>query len=175
MKVLKVFGHITLTGLALVLFVLLPEEHYLGLLSSAGGETDVVSSASVALPDQPSGEFLVLLNTGLHEDSLEDWRIFLGDPEELPIIWEDVSCLVAEGDSAGMELAERLQAELSENQLSIRTENATLLASKAESGLADMVIFSEEMAEAVGLSAETAGQAMTVFTVSGGEEQNETD
>ena len=169
MKLLKIAAHGCLVLAVLFVLAVYPAMRYLNLFAS-GSDTDAASSASLPLPDSPSGDFLVLLNTSLHADSVEDWQMFLSDPEELPIIWEDVQCIVAAGDASGQQLAERIQAELAENQMTVRTENPTLLASKAEAGLADMVIFSQEMADALGLTADAVDAGLTVITVTGGGE-----
>jgi len=113
-------------------------------------EIDAVSSASVKLPDAPSGDFLVLINSDLHRDTLESWKSFFGD-EEYDVIFDDINCIAARGDAAGIQFAKRALALLPENQMSLRTEDPTLLASKAEAGYIDVVIMSREMADAMRL------------------------
>ena len=123
----------------------------LGIRFGQGGDADAVSSASVALPDQPSGEYIVAVNTALHKDSMEEWRNFFND-REFSVIFEDVDCLIPNGDGGAMQLAERFAAQLPENQMRFRTESATLVASKAEEGYIDVAIFSKEMADALSLT-----------------------
>ncbi len=120
-------------------------------LLSAGDGSDAVTQASVELPDQPSGDFVVLMNNSLHQDTMDDWAIFFSG-DELPVIFEDIQCITAYGDVSGQQMAERYQIQLPENQMTLRSEDPTLLASKAEAGYIDTVIFSQEMADAVGLS-----------------------
>lgn len=38
--------------------------------------TDAVSGATMKLPEQPSGEFVILINEGLHQNTLSDWQKF---------------------------------------------------------------------------------------------------
>ena len=109
-----------------------------------GGAPDAVSSASVIL-DAPDGSFLILINEKLHPDekALADWiDFFSGEEEELTVIFEDISCSVAEGDADALELAESFQSRLPENQMVIREEEATLLFSRADAGKFDILIVS---------------------------------
>ena len=130
--------------------------------------TDAVSGATMKLPEQPSGEFIILINKRLHRDTLSEWqKFFLG--EDLPVIFDDISCLTAEGDVTGILLAERMQAQLPENQMRLRSENPTLLVSKAEAGLIDVAVFSKEMADALKLKSSGQTEGVTVITVKGGD------
>lgn len=168
MKTLKVFGHI---GLVLVLLFLTAGLPILTHFDVFGGQdaADAVSQASVALPDQPSGAFVVLINNSLHPDTMEDWKAFFTDADELPVIFENISCIVAEGDANGRQLAERFQIQLPENQMTLREENPTLLVSKAEAGLLDVAVFSKEMAEALKLAPAEQLNGLTVIELTGGE------
>lgn len=118
--------------------------------SAMTGNTDTTSSATVVL-DAPSGEFVVLLNRELHEKngSLAEWTAFFSG-EEIGIIFEDISCGVAQSDAAGLDFARSLQSRLPENQMTIYTENGTLLLSKAEYGKFDVVVLSKEAAKLYG-------------------------
>ena len=113
-----------------------------------GASEDAVSSASVIL-DAPSGSFAVIINRDVHNDSetLKLWEQFFRG-EEVPVIMEDVVCAVPKGDAAGLEFARSLQSRLPENQMKIETEEALMLASKAEYGGFDVIIVSREMADA---------------------------
>ena len=71
------------------------------------------------------------------------------------------------GDEAGMQLAERYKAQLPENQMTVRSEDAALLASKAESGLIDAAIFSKEMAQAIKLSPDKAENVSSIEITGG--------
>ena len=130
---------------ALMLLAGLPILTHFDIFGSVS-DPDAVSGASMELPDQPSGDFVVLMNSSLHKDTLEDWQLFFTG-EDLPVIFEDIQCIVAEGDSGGQQLAERFMAQLPENQMTLRTEDPTLLVSKAEAGFIDVAVFSKEMAE----------------------------
>lgn len=131
-------------------------------------DTDAVSGATMKLPEQPSGEFVILINEGLHRDTLSDWQKFFSG-EDLPVIFDDISCLTAEGDLTGILLAERMQAQLPENQMCLRSENPTLLVSKAEAGLIDVAVFSKEMADALKLKSSGQMEGIAVITVKGGD------
>lgn len=115
-----------------------------------GNSVDAVSGASLDVPDQPSGNFYIFMNTAYRHETLSEWRDFF---EERPVgvIFEDISCLVPSFDAAGIQLAERYQARLAENQMSFRTEETALLTSKIEAGIFDVVILSREAAEALKL------------------------
>lgn len=130
------------------------------------GGADAVSSASMELPDQPSGDFLVLLNTEKHGASLDDWDAFFHE-REVGVIFEDLSCLTMAGDVTGEQLAERYMARLAENQMTITSENPTLVASRAEAGAFDVVIVSKEMAEAMQLNVTDGVNHTAVLTVEG--------
>ena len=149
-----------------ILFLLagLPIWMFLGSYFS-GEAADSVSSASIELPDQPSGDFIVLINSSRHKDSLQEWRSFFTD-DDFPIIFEDVKCLVSDGDATGRQMAERYQLQLPENQMTLRSENGTLLVSKAEAGIIDVAVFSREMADYLKLSPDESKVA--VINVSGG-------
>ena len=152
MKALKTLGHVGGTLLAVLLLAVLPICTHFDLFGArAVGTADAETGASLQLPEQPSGQFIVLINTRLHEDTLRDWEAFFRD-EDFAVIFEDVRCLAAEGDVTGLELARRYQAQLPENQMTVRTENPTLLVSKAEAGAIDVAVFSREMAEALSLA-----------------------
>lgn len=168
MKKQERLKHACLVVLMLALLVGLPLLTHTEVFGS--GSADGVSGASIELPDQPSGDFVVLLKTDLHRDSLADWESFFHDDEDFAVIFEDVQCLVADGDATGMQLAERFQAQLPENQMKVRTENATMLASKAEAGYIDMAIFSSEMMDAMKIRTESISDTITVIHVAGGDE-----
>ena len=166
MKALKCLGHVMLVTVVLMLLAGIPVLTHFDLFGTTG-DTDAVSTASIPLPDQPSGDFVVLMRTSMHEETIDDWKVFFTG-EDLPVIFDDISCLVAEGDVNGQQLAERFQVLLPENQMKIRTENPTLLASKVEAGYIDVAVFSREMADALDLSPEKAG-CLTVMIITGDE------
>ena len=135
---------VVLTALFLILGV--PALMYVDLPSLFAGAPDAVSSASFVLPDQPSGEFMVLLNTANHQDTVEQWKIFFSGGDA-GVIMSDITCMVADADATGIQLAERYQARLPENQMRLRRENGLLLASKAETDLFDVIVLSREVAD----------------------------
>ena len=128
--------------------------------------TDAVSGASFTVPDQPSGEFVVILNRSRHS-ALEDWTSFFSE-QEVGVIMEDLSCATVAGDAAGLQLAQRYQARLAENQMTLRRENGLLLVSKAEHGRYDVIILSKETADAFDYSAVCGDAGALVLTVGSG-------
>lgn len=108
-----------------------------------GQEVDAVSGSSLVIPDQPGGTFYVLLNTKRHPVTAAEWDDFFSE-REVGVIMEDVECFVSRGDAPGRELADRYKARLAENQMRVKTEDGTLIASRAENGLFDVIILSKE-------------------------------
>lgn len=163
MKKTGIGRHIIITAAGIILLVLLPLLTHFDLFSDTA-ETDAVSSATLPLPDQPSGSFVVLINTERHKDTLDDWETFFRD-EDFVVIFEDISCLTAKGDAAGQQLAERFRAQLPENQMQLRVEDGTLLASKAEAGAIDVAVFSLEMARYLQLGEAGTLSGVTVIEI----------
>lgn len=137
--------------------------------------TDAITSATVVL-DQPSGNYVVLVNRALHtdEDNLRDWITFF-EGGEITYIFEDISCSVGEGDAAGLAMAQSFQSRLPENQMTIQRENAAMLASRVDYGRYDIVIMSAEFAESYQIpwsDNETAAvrENMEIIELKGGEE-----
>lgn len=158
MKWLNFLKHTGIIAAAIVLFVALPLwcTGFFGKLIS--GSPDAVSSASVVL-DQPSGNYVVLINRKFHpdEDTLNDWIHFFSssdEEDELAVIFEDIACSVASMDAEGVEMANSLRSQLPENQMKVTQEDASLLLSRADEGLFDVIIMSKEFAD--GYHAETA-------------------
>mgnify|MGYP007070019743 CR=1 FL=1 len=144
MKLLLKFLHIAADILIVFLLIGVPVLRYCDIKVS--GNYDAVSSASVVLPDSPSGEFLIFINKDYHEDTYAQWEDFFTG-ENMSVIFDDVSCLVPKSDKTGIEFANRYMAILPENQMSVRMEDSTLIASKITEGYLDIVIMSEEMAD----------------------------
>jgi hypothetical protein len=156
---------VVLAGVALLLGLPFLTTDYARNLGS--GHTDAVSSASVII-DQPSGNYIVLINQDLHtnQENLNTWvRFFSG--EEISYLFEDISCSVAAGDAGALTLAQSFQSRLPEKQMSIRTENATLLMSRADCGKYDIIILSREFAETYEMNI-TDGASATRIDVTGG-------
>ena len=116
-----------------------------GYIQGRLGGVDAVSSATVMI-EQPSGAYVVFINSDSHKnkENLEIWKAFFGG-EETDFLFEDISCIVADCDAAGLEMAESFQSRLPENQMSIRTEDITLMLSKADYGRFDVIIMSREI------------------------------
>ena len=162
MKILKHFGIV----IASVLIVLgIPFWCAGGLHSLFSSDPDAVSSASVIL-DKPSGEYYIFINKLLHTDTeaLKEWITFFSGGEIL-YIFEDISCSVASGDAGGRQLAESFRSQLPENQMRIKPEDATLIASRADHGLYDIIVMSREYADITGIL-ETRPDSMEVISYS---------
>ena len=142
-----------LAGIPVLMYCDLPVKGY-----------DAVSSASIELPDSPSGEFLIIINKDLHEDTAEDWKEFF-EGDSLKVIFEDINCLVPDGDVTGLELANRYMAILPENQMRVSSDDAVLIASKLEAGYVDIAILSADMADALGISTESIPDNMLVIKI----------
>jgi galactitol-specific phosphotransferase system IIB component len=135
--------------------------------SEIHGTADAVSSASVII-DQPSGNYIVLINRAMHQnqENLNTWVRFFGG-EEISYLFEDISCSVASGDSGALTMARSFQSRLPERQMSVQTENATLLVSRADCGKYDIIILSREFAESYDVKTLDDGTAV-VIDVTGG-------
>lgn len=142
-----------LAGIPVLMYCDLPVKGY-----------DAVSSASIELPDSPSGEFLIIINRDLHEDTAEDWKDFF-EGDYLKVIFEDINCMVPDGDVTGLELANRYMAILPENQMRVSGDDAVLIASKLEAGYVDIAILSADMADALGISTESIPDNMLVIKI----------
>ena len=167
MKAGKMALHIILSLIAAFLLVGLPGLYI--LVQRAENRPDTVSSASVKIPDKPSGEYVLLLNRSLHKESFDDWVAFFSDGE-LNVIFDDVNCLASESDTDALKMADRLIARLPENQMKLRTENPVLLVSKVENGCIDTAIFSKEMADEMKLRTDSDDNIACII-IKGGEDE----
>ena len=158
--------HITVVAGTLFLCLGIPTLVYVENFPLFSGTVDAVSSASMELPEQPSGEFVVFLNTAKHPDTSRQWSVFFSG-EDAGVIMSDIDCMVIDGDAAGLQLAERFQARLPENQMRIKRENGLLLVSKAEYSLFDVMILSREMADAYKLKSVYAADGILCVAVKG--------
>ena len=111
---------------------------------------DTLSSATVVI-EQPSGEYVVLINTDRHtnKENLATWETFFKG-EEIGFLFEDISCVVADSDAEGLELARSFQSRLPENQMTLRKEDAVLMLSKVKHGLFDVALLSKEVYDLYG-------------------------
>ena len=144
---MKIIRHILVVtaGTAVLLGVpFFTSDYFKGL---AGGNTDAVSGASMTV-DKPSGEYDVIINLDKHTDSenLSLWRDFFSG-EDVSFIFEDIKCTAAKGDAGGIQLAENYMTRLPENQMTFRTEDPTLMLSKAEYGKFDVIVISKEISD----------------------------
>lgn len=154
MKAVKIIKHIVIIAVAVFLILGVPflRTDYFAALKNGSGQ-DATSSASLIL-DQPSGTYVVLINREEHtnEENLAIWTDFF-EGREISYIFEDIRCAVAQGDAGGLEMAQSYQSRLPENQMMIRQEDGTLMLSKAEHGKFDIIVLSQEMADAFDVSA----------------------
>ena len=148
--------HIAVVLIALFLFLMLPVMHYVDVGAYLSGDLDAVSRASDEIPERPEGELIVLINKEKHGKYLEEY---------VGVIMEDIHCLVMTSGPAGVQLAERYQARLAENQMTIRKENPVLVSSMGEEGMFDMIILSREASEDFGFS--DFGENILVIEVKG--------
>ncbi len=164
MKVIKAVGHCVLSLMLAVIIVGIPSAMSFDITDSSSG-TDAVSSASLNIPANPDGEFVVLINNELHKDNIEEWKSFFSD-EDYPVIFNDISCITARGDAAGITTAGLYTQRLPENQMKMRVEDPTLLVSKIEKGRFDTAIMSKELSDALKLKADP--ENITVINITGG-------
>ena len=106
---MQVIRHILVILAALFVLLGLPAMYF---TQGATGETDSVSGASQAVPERPSGEFVVLMSKERHPDSLDAWTDFFSE-RPTDVIMEDLSCMTVQDDTAGLQLARRYQSRLS--------------------------------------------------------------
>ncbi len=166
---MKIIRHILCDMLVLFLLLGVPflrTDYCQALLSS---DPDAVSSASVIV-DKPSGAYLVFINLEKHTDAeaLEIWRDFFSG-KEIDLIFEDIVCSVASGDSNARTLAENYQSRLPEHQCEIKSEDATLMLSKAEHQKFDILVMSQEFADAYHADALSHMQNIEIIQVQGAE------
>ncbi len=135
--------------------------------AAGNGTMDAVTSASVVL-DQPSGNYVVLINKEFHTDTekMEAWTSFF-QGGDVTYIFEDISCSVADYDQGAIDMAKSFMSRLPENQMTVRTEDGTMLRSRVDHGKYDIVIMSEEFAK-TDTSDPEYGDGVNVIYVKGG-------
>lgn len=165
---MKVIKHIIIVCVCLAAILGIP---FLHLYTKAFGDTDAVTSASVIL-DQPSGDYIVVINKDRRKDeeTLETWKTFFSG-EEISYVFEDIVCSVAEQDAAGYSMAQSFQSRLPENQMQIRRVDGTLMMSKAESGIYDIIIFSKEAADMYNINELAKRSDSVLCIITGGENE----
>ena len=146
---MRIIRHILIVTGALIVLVGVPVWST-GYIQGKLSGVDVISSATVVI-EQPSGAYVVIINKNFHQndENLETWKKFFGG-EEIDFLFEDISCVVADCDAVGLELARSFQSRLPENQMSIRIEDITLMLSKADYGKFDVIVMSKEIYDAYG-------------------------
>lgn len=165
---MRLAKHILIIAAALFVCLGIPFLYFLQKGTLFGNAADAVSGASLDIPDRPSGSFYILLNTERHPLTAQEWDDFFSE-REVGVIMEDIHCLVTRGDAAGIELAERYQARLAENQMAVTAEDGTLVVSRTEQGLYDVVIISSDAEPAYDYSRAFQDPETLVISV-GGEE-----
>lgn len=162
-------GNLASAAAAALLCIVLPGALFTNAPAMLLGNVDATSSASIAIPDQPSGEYVVLIQSGLHSQTMKEWELFFTE-QPVDVIMEDIHCFVDQSDAAGQEMADRYRLRLAENQMKITRENGTLLVSKAENGLFDVIVLSKEMAETQGYEKAIARNDVKTLMIEGTEE-----
>jgi galactitol-specific phosphotransferase system IIB component len=74
---------------------------------------------------------------------------------------------VASGDSGALTMAQSFQSRLPEKQMSVQTENATLLMSRADCGKYDIIILSKEFAETYDMTTMDSASAVRIDVTGG--------
>jgi hypothetical protein len=171
MRIKKVFMHtgIVLAGVLLLLGIpFFATDYFKTLLNE---DMDAITSASVTI-DQPSGEYIVLINQNMHDnqENLNTWIQFFSG-EEISYLFEDISCSVAVGDTGALTMAQSFQSRLPEKQMSIQTEDATLLMSRADNGKYDIIIISKEYAESYDIATAYGENTRLINIVSEGNKE----
>jgi hypothetical protein len=164
MKIINILKHmgVVLAGVVLLLVIPFWKTDYFKQLTNK--EVDAVASASVVI-DQPSGEYEVLINRDMHPDAdnLDTWISFFSGGE-ISYLFEDISCSVIKGDAGALTMARSFQSRLPEKQMSVQTEDATLLMSRADNGKYDIIIISKEYAKSYG-AATAVGTNTTLINI----------
>ncbi len=164
---MRVIRHLLVIMAALFICLGLPCLHFMNVGTLFAEGADAAAGASMVVPDQPSGTFLVLLNKSRHPETETEWQNFFYE-KPVDVIMEDIHCMTAKGDASGMELAERYQARLAENQMRIVREDGTLVASRAMHGLFDVIVISSEAADIYGYDTLCADPEIAVYRIGGG-------
>ena len=144
---MKIFRHVMIIIGVVLLLVGVPL-YCCDFFPGSSGGVDAVSTASVVI-EQPSGAYVVWINEDKHtdKDNLKIWKQFFSG-EEIDFLFEDISCTVPDGDTTARELAASFASRLPENQMTVKTEDRTLMLSKAVEGRFDIIIMSKEVYEA---------------------------
>lgn len=150
-RVRDILIHIIFCAAGICLLLIFPPLKT-GYLQAAvtGQSLDAISSATTTLA-QPTGNYVIFINTGIHDqESLDTWTTFFTDYENFTFSMENIACAVARGDSGAQDMAASFQSQLPENQMQLTIENATVLLSRMQYGKYDMVLMSQEFIDSYG-------------------------
>lgn len=169
-KGLRILRHILVVAAAVFIMLGLPFLTSDYFAAMAGG-SDAVSSASVIM-DAPSGDYLIFMNKKLHtdEDTLKDWDSFFQGHDE--IIFDDIACSVATGDSGGQTMAESYQSRLPENQMKIQSEASVMLLSRLENDEYDVIVMSKEFSDSYGAEKSVTDNALVIHVKGAADEKS---
>lgn len=144
---MKMIRHILIVCISILIIMGIPLFFTSGFQKWLNNDPDALSSASVIL-DQPSGNYVIFINEAVHpnKENLETWKKFFKG-EEISFLFEDITCYIATGDGPGLMMAQSYQSRLPANQMILKMEDGTLMISKAEHGIFDIMILSKEMAD----------------------------
>lgn len=170
---MNLLKHILFIIAGVVILLVIPFWCCGGLQPLFSSEPDAQSSATMVL-EKPSGRYYILINKDLRKDeeTLRDWVTFFGGGEIL-YIFEDIGCSVADGDEAGLRLAQSFRSILPENQMQITSDDPFLLASRVDHGLYDVAVISKEYADMTGILAKIPQSMEVVLFEQDKEEQAE--
>lgn len=159
---MKVVAHIVTVVVALGLLLGVPAWRSVDFGALLAGGVDALSSATT-IQDAPSGKYTILINRARHtdEETLAEWETFFSGGA-VGLIMEDVDCTALASDAAGLEMATSLQSRLPENQMKLHVEEPVLALSKAENGLFDILVMSDEAAAQYDSSALEAASDVAV-------------
>ena len=162
----RIVRHIVFCAAGVILLLIVP------ILCSGGfsrmiGGTDAVSSAS-AIVEAPSGKYTVLINRERHksESDMAAWREFFSGGD-FTIIFDDINCMTLNGDDGAYTMAQSFRSRLPENQMKVGTGDPITVLSKAEYGLFDMLLLSDEAAAGYGITDITAGGSVEIIHTDG--------
>ena len=161
---MRLIPHIATMAIAAAVLLVVPFAAFANVDAMAGklSGVDTVSSAT-AIQDAPSGKYTILINRDKHANAevLADWVTFFSGEDAL-LIMEDIDCMALAGDPGGIEMAESLMSRLPENQMKLTVSDPVLALSKADAGMFDAIVMSDEVADAMSAGTVSANQNVEV-------------
>ncbi len=142
---MRIIKHMIVVLIALFMILGIPALYYLDIPAYFSDE-DATSSATIDLPDQPSGIYYVVINKEHHKETQSLWEDFFSG-KDTSVILEDIHCIAADQDINALIMGDILKARLPENQMKLREENITLTMSKLDAGSFDTIIISKDVAD----------------------------